>query len=123
MGAFTIAVFSMIGIPPTIGFFSKLYLLIGSLHAGKWFFVAAIVISTVLNVVYFFAVIKSAFFKPPESGHVRAVDNSKAIAMDEIPASMLVSIWIAAIAILLFGIFSGKIASTIIQFAIPKGIV
>jgi multicomponent Na+:H+ antiporter subunit D len=123
MVAFTIAVFSMIGIPPTIGFFSKLYLLIGSLQAGKWLFVAAIVISTVLNVVYFFAVIKNAFFKSPESGHVRAVDKSEAIVMDEIPASMLVSIWIAAIAILLFGIFSGKIASAIIQFAIPKGIV
>jgi multicomponent Na+:H+ antiporter subunit D len=122
MLAFTVAVFSMIGIPPTIGFFSKLYLLIGSLQAGKWLFVAAIVISTVLNVVYFFEVIKNAFFKPSEPGHARSADTGEAVVMDEVPVSMRVAIWIAAVAILVLGIFSGKIVSTIIQYAIPRGI-
>jgi len=119
MIAFIIAAFSMIGIPPTCGFFSKLYLLIGSLEAKQWFFVAAILISTVLNVVYFFGVIRSVFFKPALQNDE---GSDQTVFASEIPLSMLVVIWIMALGILFFGVFSGQIVDKIIQFAIPKGI-
>jgi multicomponent Na+:H+ antiporter subunit D len=36
MAAFTLAAASMVGLPPTGGFFSKWYLLIGAVEAGAW---------------------------------------------------------------------------------------
>ena len=122
MLAFVIAAFSMIGIPPTCGFFSKLYLILGAVEAKAWIFVAALLVSVFLNIAYFFNVIKRAFFEPPEpasapDGGVRA-----AIAVDEAPVSMLIPIWIMAIAIVLLGIFSGKIITAILEYAVPMGL-
>lgn len=64
MGAFVMGAFSMIGIPPTLGFFSKLYLILGSIDARQWVFVAVILISSILNVIYFFKVVETAYFEP-----------------------------------------------------------
>ena len=122
MIAFVIAAFSMIGIPPTCGFFSKLYLLLGAVEAKQWIFVAALLVSAVLNIVYFFNVIKHAFFEPAESAHAHDGGVRKATAIDEAPLSMLIPIWIMAIAIVVLGIFSGKIISTILVHAIPMGL-
>jgi multicomponent Na+:H+ antiporter subunit D len=61
-GAFTIAAFSMIGIPPTCGFFSKLYLILGSIEAGQWVFVGIILLSSILNLIYFIKVVKHMYF-------------------------------------------------------------
>ncbi|RLB05391.1 MAG: monovalent cation/H+ antiporter subunit D family protein [Deltaproteobacteria bacterium] len=119
MIAFVIAAFSMVGIPPTCGFFSKLYLLLGAIDARHWIFVATLLISVVLNVVYFFNVIRHAYFKPSEA-YAHDGGRPEKIAVDEVPLSMLAPIWFTAIGILITGIFSGKIVSTVIQFAIPK---
>ncbi|MFW6235673.1 MAG: complex I subunit 5 family protein, partial [Desulfovibrionales bacterium] len=62
--AVLIAVFSMVGIPPTGGFFSKVYLIFGAIESETWFFVGVILLSTLLNFVYFFRVIDISFFKP-----------------------------------------------------------
>lgn len=59
--AFTVAAISMIGLPPTAGFFSKWYLLIGSYQQGQWIFVAVIVLSSLLNAVYFFRIIERMY--------------------------------------------------------------
>ena len=124
MIALVIAAFSMIGIPPTVGFFSKLYLLLGAVEAKGWFFVAALLISVVLNIVYFFNVIKRAFFEPSEPAHAhnKRVRRGTGIAIDEAPLSMLVPIWIMAIAIVLLGIFSGKIITAVLEYAVPIGL-
>jgi multicomponent Na+:H+ antiporter subunit D len=124
MIAFVIAAFSMIGIPPTAGFFSKLYLLLGAVEAKGWFFVAALLISVILNIVYFFNVIKRAFFEPSEPTHAqnKRVRKRTGIAIDEAPLSMLIPIWIMAIAIVLLGIFSGKIITAVLQYAVPMGL-
>ncbi len=60
--AFTLAAISMIGLPPTAGFFSKWYLLLGSYEEGRWFFIATIVLSSLLNAVYFFRIIERMYF-------------------------------------------------------------
>ena len=44
---------SMVGIPPTGGFFGKWYIILGSLEAGNYLAVAAIVGSTLLTMAYF----------------------------------------------------------------------
>jgi len=43
MGALIIAALSMVGLPPTAGFFSKWYLVLGAIEEGMWFYVVIIV--------------------------------------------------------------------------------
>jgi multicomponent Na+:H+ antiporter subunit D len=61
MGGFAVAALSMVGIPPTAGFFSKWYLLLASLDAGDWLLAAVIVASTLLTAVYFLKVFERVF--------------------------------------------------------------
>ena len=119
MAVFVIAGLSVIGIPPTCGFFSKWYLILGAIDAGKWIFVAVLLVSSLLNVILFFRCIESAYLEPVaehSSGGSELV-----IAREESPLTMLIPILIAGAGIMSFGILSGKIISTIIQFAIPIG--
>jgi multicomponent Na+:H+ antiporter subunit D len=68
MSGFTIAALSMVGIPPTAGFFSKWYLVLGSIDASNWVFVAVILASSLLNAVYFFRVIERVWAHAPPEG-------------------------------------------------------
>ena len=126
MGAFTITALSMVGLPPACGFFSKWYLVLGAIEANQWVFAVTLLISSLVNAILFFRVIEYAYFYPhAEHGaeeHVHAASHGHAeIVMDEAPLSMLIPILIMAALILVLGPFSGKIISSIIQFAIPAG--
>ena len=50
--AFTICAFGMIGLPPTGGFFSKVYLILGAIDQEQWVFVGVILVSSVLAIGY-----------------------------------------------------------------------
>lgn len=117
VAAFTVAAFSMIGIPPTAGFFSKLYLIMGAADAENWAFVGIILLSSLLNLVYFINVVKHMFF-PADEGPSKTVTG---LARDEAPLSMLIPTAVAALAVLLLGIFNGAVVDTFIQHAIPSG--
>jgi multicomponent Na+:H+ antiporter subunit D len=76
MGAFTLAAFGMIGVPPLAGFVSKWYLGAGALQAGQGWVLGVIAVSSVLNAMYFLPIVHVAFFRPapaswpgPEHGH------------------------------------------------------
>ena len=72
MGAFAIASLSMIGLPPTVGFVSKWYLLSGAMQAQADFAIAVLILSTLLNAGYFLPILYRAFTKPvaeDASGH------------------------------------------------------
>ena len=64
MGAFAVAAISMIGLPPTAGFVSKWYVLLGALDAGHMVAIAIIIASTLLNAAYFLPIVYAAFFCP-----------------------------------------------------------
>ena len=68
MGAFAIAVLSMIGLPPAVGFISKWYMLSGAMATQHWGAVAVIVVSTLLNAAYFLPILYRAFFVAPGAG-------------------------------------------------------
>ena len=119
MAVFVIAGLSVIGIPPTCGFFSKWYLILGAIDAGKWVFVAVLLVSSLLNVILFFRCIESAYLEPVAE-HASG-GSELAITREESPLTMLIPILIAGAGIMSFGILSGKIISTIIRFAIPIG--
>jgi len=119
MAAFTVTALSVIGIPPTCGFFSKWYLVLGAIDANRWLFAAVLLISSLLNAILFFRVIENVYFEPAVA-HNRG-DHGE-ISMDEAPLSMLIPILIVTGGILSVGILSGKIISGIIQFALPTGL-
>ncbi|MDI6889586.1 MAG: monovalent cation/H+ antiporter subunit D family protein [Thermodesulfovibrionales bacterium] len=119
MAAFTIAALSVIGIPPTCGFFSKWYLILGAIDAQQWIFAVALMISSLLSAIVFFRVIENTYFEPRVPVHAHNGGTHEEIKMDEAPLSMLIPIFIMVAGILTLGIFSGKIISNVIQFAVP----
>ena len=52
-GALIVVALSMIGIPPTGGFFGKWYIVLGALQSGHYVAVAAVIIATLLTMAYF----------------------------------------------------------------------
>ena len=63
MTAFAIGALSMVGLPPTVGFVSKWYILRAAMEAEQTFAVAVIVLSTLLNAAYFLPIVYAAFFR------------------------------------------------------------
>jgi multicomponent Na+:H+ antiporter subunit D len=66
MGAFFIAALSITGLPPCGGFWSKWYLLLGSLEADQMAVVVVLLGSSFLNACYFMPIVYKAFFCSPE---------------------------------------------------------
>jgi multicomponent Na+:H+ antiporter subunit D len=119
--AFAVAAFSMVGLPPTAGFFSKLYLMLGAVEAGNWVFVGVIMLSSLLNAVYFFKVIEHMYLKPRTEAAARA-GNLTPPTRNDAPGGMLVPILILAAGILILGLASNWIIETFIGQAVPPGI-
>ncbi len=66
MGAFTVGAFGMIGLPPFAGFISKWYLSLGALEAGRDWVILLLVVSSLLNAVYFLPILHAAWFREHE---------------------------------------------------------
>ena len=90
MAAFFIAALSITGLPPGGGFWSKWYLLLGSLEAGKGAIVVVLLLSSLLNAAYFMPIVYKAFFCKPEE----ALFENK---VKEAPAFCVVPLVITAI--------------------------
>jgi multicomponent Na+:H+ antiporter subunit D len=108
MGAFTVAALSMIGIPPTAGFFSKWYLVLGCVDNGNWIFAAVILISSLLNAVYFFRVLENIYIKKPP-------EDKKVEIKEKVPFEMLVPTLILAAGIIILGIINVLIVNSVLQ--------
>ena len=128
-GAFVLAAFAMVGIPPAGGFFSKLYLILGAIDAGQWVFVGVILFSSVLALAYFGNVIRYLYFPPqqddgaaatgPDPAVAATATPGGALAATDAPASMLVPILVLAAGIIALGLFNGAIVSRFIEPALP----
>jgi multicomponent Na+:H+ antiporter subunit D len=121
MAAFTVGGLSVIGIPPTCGFFSKWYLVLGAIDAQNLIFAGALLLSSLLNAIIFFRIIESVYLQPHEPSHAHGGDSHEDVVRDEAPLSMLVPISAMVAGILVLGIYSGQIVSTVIQFTVPVG--
>jgi len=117
MAAFTVGALSMIGIPPTAGFFSKWYLASGSIDEGLWIMVVVILASSLLNAVYFFRVLERAYLRPPPEGGEPAP-----AGRTEARPVMLAPTLIFAVGIVLLGIFNAGIVTTVIDLIRPGGL-
>lgn len=100
MTAFAICALSLIGVPLTAGFQSKILLIEAVFDKGWWWAAALIVFSSVLAVVYMGRILEAVFFKAPANPHkIRR----------EAPLLILVPLWVLALANLYIGVQSGDI--------------
>ncbi|MEO0398025.1 MAG: monovalent cation/H+ antiporter subunit D family protein [Pseudomonadota bacterium] len=97
-GAFIISGLSLIGVPLTVGFVSKWYLLQAAFDAGKPIIGFLIVASSLIAVVYVGRIIELILLRPaPSAGPL-------ANPIKEAPISMLVPLWIMTAANVYLGV-------------------
>lgn len=118
--AFTLAALSMVGLPPLAGFFSKWYLLLGSWERGNWAFLAVIVISSLLNAVYFFRVIERLYLSP---GDKKPADGAPEPAPGRLDRyfSLVFPTVILGVGLLLLGLANVAIVRGLIRPMLPAG--
>jgi NADH-quinone oxidoreductase subunit N len=63
--AMAVFMFSMAGIPPLAGFFSKLYVFLGAIEAGLYVLAVLGVLSSVVSAFYFLRIVKLMYFDEP----------------------------------------------------------
>jgi len=101
MLAFSITALGMCGIPPVCGFISKIYLCFGAWTLDRYglIFLAVILISSLLDVIYFFPIIYTAFFRELPKGERSGTGEGK---IKEAPIFMVVPLTITAIFSIIF---------------------
>ena len=96
MAAFVLGGLSLIGVPLTVGFVSKWYLVLAALERGWWPVAALILLASLIAVVYIWRVVEVAYFQKPK-------DESDA-GRCEAPLSMQIPMWLLIGATFYFGI-------------------
>ena len=94
MFSFVLGGLSLIGVPLTVGFISKWYLVQAALELGLWPIAVLILLGSLLAIAYIWRVVEVAYLRPP-ADHIEA---------KEAPLSMLVPTWILIGASFYFGI-------------------
>ncbi|MEQ8265916.1 MAG: monovalent cation/H+ antiporter subunit D family protein [Parvibaculum sp.] len=92
--AFVLAGLSLIGLPLTVGFISKWYLVQAAFELGWWPVALLVMGSSLLAVVYVWRIVEIAYLQPAPEGVVRK----------EAPLSMLIPTWILVGLTIWFGV-------------------
>jgi len=86
---------SLIGVPGTVGFVSKWYLIVAAMEKGQFWLVGAILLSSLLAVAYVWRFVEVAYFRaPPAAQEARC----------EAPLALLLPAWLLVIATIWFGL-------------------
>ncbi len=111
MAAFVVAGLSLIGVPLTVGFVSKWYLVQAALAQGLWWIAVVVLVGSLLAVVYVWKVVEVAYLRPAPDGP----------AVREAPLAMLVPTWALVLTNLWFGVhatFTVGVASRAARFLV-----
>jgi multicomponent Na+:H+ antiporter subunit D len=112
-GSLIVMALGMIGLPPTGGFFGKWYIILGSLEAGNFVSVAAVVLSTLLTLAYFVKLFESIFHQPSTRADVQS---------GKMPLSFKLTLGVTSVAIMILGLFSSPIIQLLLSHALPPGL-
>lgn len=96
MAAFVIGGLSLIGMPATIGFVGKWYLVLAAFERGWWPVAVAMAAGSLLTLIYIWRIVEAAYFQSaPDGRHV-----------EEAPLGLLAPLWVLTISCLALGIDS-----------------
>jgi len=109
-GALILVAMSMVGIPPTGGFFGKWNIILGAIEAGNYFAVGAVILSTLLTLGYFIRLFERLFTAQPETAPSHVT-----------PPSLRISVAGVSAAIILLGVLSDPIVRVLLELALPDG--
>ncbi len=127
MTAFTVAAISMIGLPPTAGFFSKWYLILGAVEAGRWPYVVVILLSSLLTAIYFFRILEHAWLRALADPDARIEPaTAGGIAFSErshyLPMGMRMPLVVTGVGIVVLGLGSWSLVEHVIRPALPSAL-
>lgn len=98
MAVMVICALSMVGIPPTAGFFSKWYLALAAVDRGFYICIGILIVSSLLNAVYFFRFFEKLFMGPEKEKTEKHPEEER-----ELPVSMLIPLIVCGILVLVLG--------------------
>lgn len=93
----TLSMFSLAGIPPFAGFFSKFFVFASAFNAGHWLVVFLALVNTIISTYYYLLVVKAMFITP----------NENPVTPFKSPVLMRASLFICLIGIIILGLCSG----------------
>ncbi|REA05340.1 cation:proton antiporter [Haloferax sp. Atlit-6N] len=114
--AFAVLAFSMVGIPPAVGFVGKWNIVVGAVEAGAWSVAAVVVVSTLLTLAYFGRVIERMYFTAPEP-EADAVSTDGGNETVEVSFGMRAVVVVSAVAAVVLGVLGSDLI-TVIQPAL-----
>ena len=94
MAAIVIGGLSLIGVPLTVGFVSKWYLVLAALENGWWPVAVLILLGSLLAIVYVWRIVEAAYFNEPPAGRD---------SVEEAPPGFLIPVWMLVSANIYFG--------------------
>jgi multicomponent Na+:H+ antiporter subunit D len=100
-GAFCIASFSIIGLPPFGGAWSKWYLVTGAFEANQPWMAAVFMLSSLLSIGYLMPIVVRAFFRPLPEGEEEGIR--------EAPLLMLLPLCATALACFVIFFYAGEV--------------
>ena len=106
MAGFAIMGLSMVGIPPTAGFFSKFYLVSGGIETGNWAVFVVVVSSSLLTAIYFLRLFEQIFVREPELDVV--------IAAREPGPRVIGTVAVLGLSVLLIGLFNAVLVDNVL---------
>ena len=112
-GALIILAMSMIGIPPTGGFFGKWHIMLSALEARNYLAVGAVVVATLLTMAYFQRLFVNIF---------RDRQASSSAARVEAPLSLKISVGVTSAAVIILGLCSDPIVKLFRDMAVSVGL-
>ncbi len=95
MAAIVVGGLSLIGVPLTVGFVSKWYLVLAALEQGYWPIAVVVLVGSLLAVIYMWKLVEAAYFNKVDKNEV---------VVREAPLQMLIPTWLLIAASLYFGI-------------------
>lgn len=98
MAAIVVGGLSLIGVPLTVGFVSKWYLVVAALEKGWWPVAGLVLLGSLLAVVYVWRIVETAYFKAP----LAPIAGKEQVK--EAPMAFLLPVWMLVSANVYFGL-------------------
>ncbi len=114
MFAFFLASLSIIGLPPGGGAWSKWLLALGTVEAHRYLLLAALMLSSLLNIGYLMSIVARAYFLPPGAADAAA-------GFREAPLSCLVPLSLTAAGCVVLFFYAGSIVHMLMPLVTAGG--